>query len=83
MKQVHCLNFSINERFDLSISDLGKQQNEVLIFDKEKQIFVEGFQQNLINSTQRLEIVIARAKEKCNEVITQEIFKANEHLLIK
>ena len=84
-QKINCLSFKINERFDLSISDVGKGRawQEAVIFDNEKKKFVENWGWGAIVTLEELESVIKQAKEECNNIITKEIFEANEHLLIK
>lgn len=84
-QKINCLSFKINDRFDLSISDVGKGRawQEVVIFDNEKEEFVGNWGKFAIVTLEELESVIKQAKEECNNIITKEIFEANEHLLIK
>ena len=83
-QKINSLSFKINDRFDLSISDVGNREwQEVVIFDNEKEEFVDNWGKFTIVTLEELESVIKQAKEECNNIITKEIFKANEHLLIK
>ena len=82
--------FTINERFKLSLSDLGEAGGfEAMLIDNEpKEEFGKFTELNgdgiwRVWNTDQLSTVIERAKRKANAIIKKELLKSNKDLFIK
>lgn len=81
--------FKINERFTLSLSDLGKDNGfEPMLIDNQnkgefdKFIDLTGVAWR-VSSVDTLQNVIKEAKKKANRIIKKELIKENKDLFIK
>lgn len=82
--------FTINERFKLSLSDLGEAKGfEAMLIDNEP---TEKFGQFTelngdgiwrVRNIEQLSTVIKQAKRKANAIIKKELLKSNKDLFIK
>ena len=90
--KINCLTFSIGERFQLSISDVGRGSNafkEVLIWDAEfeseftdgKGGFLDDFNEGCL-SVNALHEVIQQAVKHCNNVLMNEMIEEGDDRFI-
>ena len=97
MKNQNVAQFRINERFTLSLSDLGEDhggfESMLIDFDSRDENALErdGKFVNFINLNDNvfrvwdiddLETVIKDAKAKANEIVKEEVLQANKELFI-
>jgi len=97
MKTQNVAQFKINDRFTLSLSDLGQDNGfePMLIDDNSKSdIALERDGKNIefielndkvfkVWNIEHLETVIKEAKQKANKIIKKELIKENKDLFIK
>lgn len=97
MKNQNVAQFRINERFTLSLSDLGEDhggfESMLIDFDSRDEHALErdGKSVNFINlndnvfrvwSVDDLETVIKDAKAKANEIVKEEVLQDNKELFV-
>ena len=82
--------FTINERFKLSLSELGDTSGfEAMLIDNEPTEEFEQFTELngdgiwRVWNIDQLSTVIKQAKRKANAIIKKELLKSNEDLFIK
>lgn len=97
MKTQNVAQFKINDRFTLSLSDLGKDNGfEAMLIDDNSKSDValerDGKKIDFIElndkvfmvwNIEQLETVIKEAKQKANRIIKKELIKENKDLFIK
>ena len=82
--KINCLTFSIGERFQLSISDVGRGSNafkEALIWDADKDGFLDDFNEGCL-SVNALHEVIQQAVKHCNNVLMNEMIEEGDDRFI-
>jgi len=82
--KINCLKFPIGNRFELSISDVGRGANankEALIWDADKDGFLDDFNEGCLG-THRLHQVIVKAVRHCNNILMDEAIEDGDDRFI-
>ncbi len=82
--KVNCLKFPIGDRFELSISDVGRgtgSWKEALIWDADKEGFLDDFNKGCLG-VNALHEVILKAVKHCNNILMDEMIEEGDERFI-